>query len=236
MISTTYGPDPTGRFYRRFGPLGRVGGGRRLNVLVTRARHEVHLITSIPPSIYRSVPPLSPGQSPNGSWLLFSYLAYAERLAELYAEANAQLDGRDRRHDLQPPVVLEATAEVCSSSTPSLFAESLARSLAQNQRLRSQVHWGNEGFCVDVAIGHPSFVEDVTIGLLCDFNRYHRSADSIEWEIFRTEVLQNEGWQLERVWTPQFFRDPASVTQVVTNAVADFLKAEGVKNALRVER
>jgi superfamily I DNA and/or RNA helicase len=33
IISTTYGPDPKGRFYRRFGPLGRAGGGRRLNVL-----------------------------------------------------------------------------------------------------------------------------------------------------------------------------------------------------------
>ena len=48
IISTTYGPDPKGRFYRRFGPLGRAGGGRRLNVLVTRAREEVHLVTSIP--------------------------------------------------------------------------------------------------------------------------------------------------------------------------------------------
>ena len=30
------------------------GGGRRLNVLVTRARDEVHLVTSIPPESYRS--------------------------------------------------------------------------------------------------------------------------------------------------------------------------------------
>ncbi len=38
IISTTYGPDKSGRFYRRFGPVGLPGGGRRLNVLVTRAR------------------------------------------------------------------------------------------------------------------------------------------------------------------------------------------------------
>jgi superfamily I DNA and/or RNA helicase len=51
IVSTTYGPDPNGRFYRRFGPLGRAGGGRRLNVLVTRAREEV-LVTSIPREHY----------------------------------------------------------------------------------------------------------------------------------------------------------------------------------------
>jgi len=46
IISTTYGPDADGRFYQRFGPLGQSGGGRRLNVLVTRARQHVHLVTS----------------------------------------------------------------------------------------------------------------------------------------------------------------------------------------------
>src|SRR5581483_2569246 len=54
IISTTYGPDPSGRFYRRFGPVGRAGGGRRLNVLVTRARQRVHLVTSIPAESYRT--------------------------------------------------------------------------------------------------------------------------------------------------------------------------------------
>src|SRR5262249_24234992 len=57
IISTTYGPDSSGKFHRRFGPLGSMGGGRRLNVLVTRARDEVHLVTSIPPSAYRQLPP-----------------------------------------------------------------------------------------------------------------------------------------------------------------------------------
>ena len=62
IISTTYGPDTKGKFYRRFGPLGMAGGGRRLNVLVTRARDEVHLVTSIPPESYRSLRPLEPGR------------------------------------------------------------------------------------------------------------------------------------------------------------------------------
>jgi len=86
IISTTYGPDPKGKFYRRFGPLGRAGGGRRLNVLVTRARDEVHIVTSIPPAEYRGLPPVPAGAAPGGPWLLFSYLAEAERLAESYEE------------------------------------------------------------------------------------------------------------------------------------------------------
>ncbi len=80
IISTTYGPDKTGAFHRRFGPLGRSGGGRRLNVLVTRARQKVHLLTSIPPRMYHSLPNPEPGQTPGGTWLLFAYLKFAEGL------------------------------------------------------------------------------------------------------------------------------------------------------------
>src|SRR5438270_2174929 len=79
LISTTYGPDTKGRFYRRFGPVGRAGGGRRLNVLVTRAREKVHVVTSIPADAYRTLPQPEPGQTPGGTWLLFAYLKFAER-------------------------------------------------------------------------------------------------------------------------------------------------------------
>lgn len=234
VVSTTYGPDPTGRFYRRFGPLGRAGGGRRLNVLVTRARHEVHLVSSIPSTVYRDIPPLQPGQTPNGAWLLFSYLAYAEHLAQIYADSNAELDQRDEQASVSPTTVLPATVDVQPSSSPSQFATALAHELARKQNQRSTVHWGNDGFCVDVAIGHPRFVEDVTIGLLCDLNRYHRADDPLDWEIFRTDILEATGWQLQRIWTPQFFRDSIGVCQRVVTSVNDYLAKEEAKDALRV--
>ena len=50
-------------------------------MLVTRARNELHLVTSIPPVGLRSLPPVPPGQTPGGAWLLFAYLRYAEQLA-----------------------------------------------------------------------------------------------------------------------------------------------------------
>jgi len=91
IISTTYGPDKAGRFYKRFGPLGSAGGGRRLNVLVTRARQEVHLVTSIPQQFYSNLPPIPPGQSPGGGYLLFSYLAYAKALTNAYESETVEL-------------------------------------------------------------------------------------------------------------------------------------------------
>ena len=74
----------------------------------------------------------------------------------------------------------------------------------------SDVHWGNEGFTVDVALHHPTRPGDVTAGVLCDGNRFTGAGDPVEWDLFRTAILRNQGWHLHRVWSPHFFRDPAA--------------------------
>ncbi|MFB9115280.1 DEAD/DEAH box helicase, partial [Xanthomonas arboricola pv. corylina] len=45
-FSITYGPDPAGQLAMNFGPLNRQGGERRLNVAITRARHELRVFAS----------------------------------------------------------------------------------------------------------------------------------------------------------------------------------------------
>jgi hypothetical protein len=232
IISTTYGPDAKGKFYRRFGPLGRAGGGRRLNVLVTRAREEVHLVTSIPPEIYRNIPPVPPGQTPGGGWLLFAYLAYAEQLAALYERAKVlAAEPADRqRVEATPP----AAVNVLPSKAPSRFAQALAQRLAEAHHVGSDVHWGNDGFCVDVALRHPTQPEDVTLGILCDTVRFAPSADPIEWDLFRTAIHESQGWQLHRIWTPHFFRDPEGATRSILRQAAAVAATTQPQDALRV--
>ena len=207
IISTTYGPDAGGKFYRRFGPLGSAGGGRRLNVLVTRARDEVHLVTSIPESTYRHLPPIPPGETPGGAWLLFAYLVYAEQLAEAYDQNHRLMEQVQAAHE---PVV-----NVKPNRFPSNFSRQLAGQLHGTHNIGSDVHWGNDGFCVDLALHHPQRAEDVTVGVLCDMNRFEQAADPVEWEVFRTAVLESQGWIFSRVWTPQFLRDSQTVTNTV---------------------
>jgi hypothetical protein len=226
IISTTYGPDPKGRFYRRFGPLGSAGGGRRLNVLVTRARDEVHLVTSIPQAVYRNLPPVPPGQAPGGAWLLFSYLVYAEQLAEVYEQNHRILE---QGQAAQYPVV-----NVRASRFPSVFAGELAKRLQANNRIGSDVHWGNDGFCVDLALHHPQRAEDVTIGLLCDMNRFEQAADPVEWEIFRTAILESQGWTFNRIWTPHFFRDRKPIINSVIQQAQSVANQTDDPQAIRV--
>jgi hypothetical protein len=215
IISTTYGPDDQGKFYRRFGPLGMAGGGRRLNVLVTRARCEVHLVTSIPAEAYRSLPPIPEGQTATGAWLLFAYLKYSEELLGLYSTADqSSADGANVQRstlNVQHPGETPPVVNVLPSKTPSLFAEKFAGVLAKQNKIGSDVHWGNEGFCVDLALHDPVRPGEITIGILCDGCRYQAADDAVEWDIFKTGILAGQGWKLQRVWTPHYFRDPAIV-------------------------
>jgi hypothetical protein len=86
IISTTFGENEEGKFRRSFGPLSKANGGRRLNVLVTRAREMVHVVTSIPRSEYIKLYDLPPGSQPNGRLLLYEYLKYVERMETEFKE------------------------------------------------------------------------------------------------------------------------------------------------------
>ena len=226
IISTTYGPDPKGRFYQRFGPVGRAGGGRRLNVLVTRAREEVHLVTSIPRSAYQALPPIPPGQTAGGGWLLFSYLAYAEQLAGAYEKAHDEVEQEQATHK---PVV-----RVRPTKTPSVFSEAFSSFLHDRHNIGSDVHWGNDGFMVDVALHHPKRPDDVTLGILCDAARFTQAQDPVEWDIFRTAIHESQGWKLHRIWTPQFFRDPEGSVEAVLKNAKSLVKDRDERDAIRV--
>ena len=199
IICTTFAPDPKGKFRRNFGALSGAGGGRRLNVLVTRARKAIHLITSIPRSEYASLPPVEPGRLPNGRFFLYAYLRYAEWLEAEFEK------WQNRLENLR--VDPHAECRVQEIANPSRVAQALGSSLLAQHSLGSIVHWGNDGFCVDAALVHPALPADVTVGVLADFNRFAKTPDPVEWELFRSLVLTSQGWTLHRVWTPALVRD-----------------------------
>ncbi|HCF57869.1 MAG TPA: DNA helicase, partial [Myxococcales bacterium] len=147
--------------------------------------------------------------------LLFDYLRSAEELERLYAE---EYDRWQRGR-----ASAECEVRCFETPSPSGFAQALARKLATDCEVSSEVHWGNEGFCVDVALRHPTRAEDVTLGVLCDGTRFSKAPDRVEWDLFRTAVLEGQGWKLLRLWTPQFFRDPQSAVQAIVAGAAEIV-------------
>ena len=73
FISTLFGPNKEGRVLQQFGPINHKGKGhRRLNVLFTRAKHEVRLFTSMHPN------QIQVEGAPEGRQVFKAYIEYAK--------------------------------------------------------------------------------------------------------------------------------------------------------------
>ena len=199
IISTTFGPAGDGKFRRHFGALSRYGGERRLNVLVTRARAMIHVFTSIPRTEYAGTVETDELVNVTGRHYLYRFLAFAEAVeAAFQSHRPISSDASDRGTAL-------------ASSSVTVFATRLAES----GELTTESPWGNEGFCVDVALKESDDPSKVSLGVLLDFNRYRKTPDPVKWEHFRSHMLKQQGWDLRRVWSPELFRKDADVMEAL---------------------
>ena len=73
IFSICYGYNSDGKFYQRFGPLNNLGGERRLNVAITRAKYNVTVVSSIR---YLDIKP----SESLGCQLLYEYLKFCENV------------------------------------------------------------------------------------------------------------------------------------------------------------
>ena len=212
ILCTTFGPDSDGKFRRNFGALSRAGGERRLNVLVTRAREAVHILTSIPRAEYAVAPGSDSDSRITGRHYLYAYLRYAEACYGAYEFPDTPAPGS---------VTSETSCTIQQTRRPSSVATALGPVLHEKLQRDTTVHWGNDGFCVDVALEHRTPNATHTLGILTDFNRYTRAPDPIAWEQFRTQTLEALGWSLHRVWSPGLFRDTPSALANILSTGSD---------------
>lgn len=186
IISTTYGPDAEGKFFRRFGPLAQAGGGKRLNVLITRAREQIHLFTSIPESVYRSVPDLGADAKPNGGWLLLKYLAFAADRAK--ALGLRQLPAQAASGAQVSPVVAVLREQLEASGIP------------------TQAPYGSPGLGCDLFFSNPAEAGE-NLAILLDVKGYPRAPDPVEWDLFRRRILAYRGFTLKSLLLARLFRN-----------------------------
>ncbi|HTR15515.1 MAG TPA: AAA domain-containing protein, partial [Acetobacteraceae bacterium] len=146
FISTVFGPPAPGQRVRQnFGPINGPSGHRRLNVLFTRAKHRVHLFTSMTPDDIVAGP-----ESPRGAQVLKRYLAYAASGGWLDAGTET---GRAPDSDFE------------------VFVADRLR--AAGYDVVPQV--GVSGFFIDLAVRDPDMPGAFLLGVECDGATYHSS-------------------------------------------------------------
>lgn len=101
FISVGYGRDTTGHLTMNFGPLNKEGGGRRLNVLITRAKKRTEVFTSI-----RAGDIIVDDQRENGVRALKVFLEFAE--TGILEDRRVQGEEEDSEFEIQVRRAVEA--------------------------------------------------------------------------------------------------------------------------------
>lgn len=67
---------------------------------------------------------------------------------------------------------------------------------------------GLVGYFIDLAIPHPQQKGRYLLGIECDGATYHSSRSARERDRLRQDVLEGLGWQIYRIWSTDWFRQP----------------------------
>ncbi len=177
FLSVSYAKAHDGRLRYQFGPLNQQSGWRRLNVLITRARKEMRVFSSITADDFHLETTTS-----TGARLLRDFLAYAQR---------GVLDS--------PRVTAQAAVE--SEFERQVFVELSRRVL----ELIPQV--GVSSYRIDFGVVDASVPERFVCGIECDGASYHRSETARDRDRLRMEVLERRGWTIHRLWSTDWFKD-----------------------------
>jgi hypothetical protein len=68
---------------------------------------------------------------------------------------------------------------------------------------------GVEGFRIDIGVRHPDFPLGFVAGIECDGASYHSGMTVRDRDRIRQTVLEEMGWNIYRVWSTDWFADPA---------------------------
>lgn len=180
FFSICYGPDENGRVSMNFGPLNRDGGERRLNVAITRAKHEVVVFSGL----RADQVDLNRARA-KGVRDLKYFLDYAER---------------------GPRALAAATSHSGNEDAESEFETMVARELRDaGYDVHHQV--GCSGYRIDLGILHPNKPGCYVLGVECDGATYHRAATARDRDKLRQQILEGLGWGLYRIWSTDWWHD-----------------------------
>lgn len=195
ILSTTFGVNPDGLFNERFGPLNTVKGYKLLNVIITRAKYKLFLVTSFPESKISSYNELIENNGNIGRGILYAYLAYAKAIelndTKSYENILSLLSKRKTNK-----------IDLLSSDAESPFEQEVIDALINHNipatRLELQYQCG--GFRIDIII--KSIKTNMPfIAIECDGSSYHNSTEAYKWDVFRQKQLEQYGFKFIRIWS-----------------------------------
>ena len=205
LISTTFGKPPgVSKPRQNFGPISRQGGWRRLNVLFTRARKSIGLISSMQPEDI-----IADSSTPEGTKALRNYLEFA-RSGVLPQEVETGLEP-DSDFEIS---VIELIESWGYSVTPQLGVAGFRIDIAVKHPLYPSA------YLAAIECDGATYHSGVSV----------RDRDRIRQEILESLGWKGKIW---RIWSTDWFRNPLVEAKKLYSFL-ESLKGESVPDGVLV--
>lgn len=200
IMSVCYGFDSRRRLLMNFGPVNKRGGEKRLNVLFSRARMHMAVISSIRHDNISNV-------YNEGANYLRRFLQYAELISEgRMAAARGILDS------LAPPK--EAAGPVLQTIIRLQLKEQLT---ALGHEVAEEV--GQSDFKCSLAVKKHPEDEHYSLAILIDDERHYRNDNLMEQYYQRPAILERFGWKALPVYAKDWLHQPQKVMELILKAL-----------------
>ncbi|KQY22295.1 hypothetical protein ASD16_16910 [Cellulomonas sp. Root485] len=199
LMSVCYAAGPDGRMRMNFGPINNAGGEKRLNVIFSRARRHMVLVSSIDHTAITNT-------YNDGANTLRGFLHYADAVSNGDAAAAAGvLTGlRDRSGRVAPEPVAPIVEQIADAVR------------AAGVEVVAGV--GQSAFRADLAL-RPVGAAEHTVGVLVD-QPARLSAHSLdERRVTQPTALRSGGWRVVQVLATEWESDPDEVVRRLVTAV-----------------
>lgn len=179
IFSVAYAKDKSGKLNHNFGPLNKLGGERRLNVAITRAKLNVKLVTSL-----KYVDIRTDKTSAVGARMLRDYLEFAEKKNFALCSAPVKSFFGEQSADMEE--------EICEFINKNGFI--------------AERNVGCSSLKIDICVKKAEN-ERYVLAIECDGPNYRAFASTRDRDRLRRDVLRKMGWRYYRIWSVDWFKN-----------------------------
>lgn len=195
IMSVCYAPDSRGKMSMNFGPINKKGGEKRLNVIFSRAKKHMAIVSSIRhhqiTNVYNA-----------GANYLRRFLQYAETVSMgNMAQARSILDG-----------LASDKQSLHYRSGDTVISQEIKEQLElQGFTVTEQV--GQSGFRCSLAVKAKPTDKTYALSILVDDDQYYQHNNVLEQYYQRPAILESFGWKTMTVYAKDWLQQPQRVLE-----------------------
>ena len=216
IISTTFGINGNGRFIQNFGPINNYEKGYKLlNVIITRAKKQLYILTSIPEEKYNNYQSELEKKGNKGKAIFYAYLDYCRTVEQ----------GNEQRRQEILRLVARNSDDLLHYELPKdeklpQFEQEIFRYLSdyvQPQFIEKKYPLG--GYRIDFVIKDKE--NNPIIAIECDGTDWHNTEEAYIYDIHRQNIIEGMGLKYHRIWSRNWFPNPNHAAFELVAMIAD---------------